>query len=198
VQEAKPWYLSAGVWGAFATLVGSGLSLLKFRLDPALLDDLRDWVLSLVTLVGGAVALYGRIRATRRLIMSAPPSDAATKGQNWRMNAAGPLALLVLPAALLAPASGCASLSSPSAAYVAADRATYDAVAPGYAEYVRHDASLDDEQRARRERTLETWRIRVNAGESPGAVETPAPAGLVEDAMPERDPAPEREVTGEE
>ena len=63
MQEAKPWYLSAGVWGAFATLVGSGLSLLKFRLDPALLDDLRDWVLSLVTLVGGAVALYGRIRA---------------------------------------------------------------------------------------------------------------------------------------
>jgi len=115
MQDAKPWYLSAGVWGAFVTLLGSGLSLLKFRLDPALLDDLRDWVLSLVTLLGSAVALYGRIRATRRLVMSAPPTDPAAKGQNWRMNAAGPLALLILPAALLAHASGCASLASPSA-----------------------------------------------------------------------------------
>jgi len=198
MQDAKPWYLSAGVWGAFVTLLGSGLSLLKFRLDPALLDDLRDWVLSLVTLLGGAVALYGRIRATRRLVVSAPPTDPAAKGQNWRMNAAGPLALLVLPAALLAHASGCASLASPSAAYVAADRATYDAVAPEYAEYVRNDASLDDDQRARRQRTLETWRIRVKSVEGPGAAETQAPVAPLEDGMPERDPAPEREVTGDE
>jgi hypothetical protein len=215
MQDAKPWYLSAGVWGAFVTLLGSALSLLKFRLDPALLDDLRDWVLSLVTLVGGAVALYGRIRATRRLVMAAPPSDGSTKGQNWRMNAAGPLALLLLPA-VLAHASGCASLSGPAAAYVAADRATYDAVAPEYADYVRHDPALDEAARARRGRTLETWRLRVEAGEgsAPSAPPAPsapsaatdvtdAPAPLpasdpARDVMPDRELTPDRDVTGEE
>jgi hypothetical protein len=191
MQDAKPWYLSAGVWGAAVTLLGSALSLLKFRLDPALLDDLRDWVLSLVTLAGGAVALYGRIRATRRLVPAAPPADPSTEKQNWRMNAAGPLALLVLPA-LLAHASGCASLTSPSAAWVAADRATYDAVAPEYAEYVRNDPNLDEDQRQRRERTIESWRVRVKAGENPGATVP------TEDTMPERELTPERDVPGEE
>ena len=220
MQDAKPWYLSAGVWGAAVTLVGSGLSLLKFRLDPALLDDLRDWVLSLVTLVGGGVALYGRIRATRRVVLASPPSDPSTQGQNWRMNAvAGPLALLLLPATLLAPASGCASLESPAAAYVAADRATYEAVAPEYAAYVRNDPALSDEQRQRRGRTVETWRIRINAAEAPRGAGVGAPAedampeigtipepdtisGTDEmpgtDAMPERELTPEREVVGEE
>src|SRR5689334_11582987 len=94
MTDSKPWYLSAGVWGAFVTLLGSGLSLFKVQLDPALLEDVRAWVLSLVTLLGGAVALYGRIRATRRITLAGSPgADASTKAQNWRMNAAGPLAL---------------------------------------------------------------------------------------------------------
>jgi len=200
MQDAKPWYLSAGVWGAAVTLVGSALSLLKFKLDPALLDDLRDWVLSLVTLLGGGVALYGRIRATRRVALAAPPTDPAAKSQNWRMNLAGPAALLLLPAALLSHAAGCASLESPAAAYVAADRATYEAVAPEYAQYVSADPSLDDEQRQRRGRTLETWRQRVEAGEGTRPREgsrAPAPSPAP-DVMPDRELTPERDVPVEE
>ena len=63
----KPWYASAGVWGALVTLAGSVLALLKVELDAALLADVREWVLSLATLVGGAVALWGRIRASRTI-----------------------------------------------------------------------------------------------------------------------------------
>jgi hypothetical protein len=69
---------------------------------------------------------------------------------------------------LLSPAAGCTALQglqSPSGAYVAADRATYDAVAPEYAAYVAHDASLSDEQRARRDRTVQTWRLRLETAE---------------------------------
>ena len=47
----------------------------------------------------------------------------------------------------------------------AADRATYDAVAPEYAAYVANDATLSDEQRARRDRTVQTWRLRLETAE---------------------------------
>jgi 4-amino-4-deoxy-L-arabinose transferase-like glycosyltransferase len=68
----KPWYASSGVWGAIVTLVSSVLALLKFEVDPQLLEDVREWVLALATLVGGAVALWGRVRATRRIGAATP------------------------------------------------------------------------------------------------------------------------------
>ena len=73
--------------------------------------------------------------------------------------------VLLLPAWLSA-SGGCAVLGrSPSQAYVASDRATYEAVAPEYAGYVNDDPGLDDSQRARRVRTLETWRLRIESAE---------------------------------
>src|SRR4051812_37201368 len=68
-DATKPWYASTGVWGALVALVGSSLTLLKVQLDPQLLEDVRQWLLSLVTLVGAGIALWGRIRATRRIAM---------------------------------------------------------------------------------------------------------------------------------
>jgi len=161
MRYAKPWYLSTGVWGAAVSLLGSALALVKVGLDPASLDAVRHWMLSLTALLGAAAALYGRLRATRRIVFSTPRADRAMAKQNWRMNAA-PLALLPV---LLAHASGCGSLSNPSAAYVAADRATFDAVAPEYSAYVHNDPALDDEARSRRDRTVQTWKERVEAGE---------------------------------
>jgi hypothetical protein len=69
--------------------------------------------------------------------------------------------LLLLPTHL----TGCSVLTAPEGTYVAADRATYDAVAPEYCAYVTNDPSLDDEQRARRRRTVDTWRVRLEAAE---------------------------------
>ena len=37
MQPSKPWYASAGVWGAVVTLAGSVLTLLKVELDPKVL-----------------------------------------------------------------------------------------------------------------------------------------------------------------
>jgi hypothetical protein len=143
----KPWYASTTVWGALVTLAGSILSLLKFQLDPQLLADIREWVLALATLIGGGIALWGRIRATRR-ISSTPTTTAIV------------LALLLLSA------PGCATLTAPQGPYVASDRATYDAIAPEYRAYVATDPNLNPEQRARRERTLETWRLRLEDAEA--------------------------------
>jgi hypothetical protein len=63
------------------------------------------------------------------------------------------LALLVL--------SGCV----PPSLYAKADRATYDAVAAEYLDYVAADPDLSAEQKARRVRTLTSWRKRTEAAE---------------------------------
>ena len=174
MRHPKPWYLSTGVWGAAVSVAASAAALLA---PPDVAANPRaDWPLPLAALLGGAASLCGRLRATRHIALAAPRLDPALAAQNWRMNGAALLALALAPL-LLATAAGCgataAALSSPSAARVAADRATFDAVAPEYARYVRTDPDLDDDQRARRERTIETWRLRVEAGERAiGAVGT--------------------------
>src|SRR5687768_2441501 len=58
----KPWHQSLGVWGSLLGMAGSVAALFKAQLDPALLAELRDWVLSLVTLIGAGAALWGRLR----------------------------------------------------------------------------------------------------------------------------------------
>lgn len=166
MTHAKPWYASLTIWGAIVSVVASVLSLFKVRLDPQLQSDLRDWLLAGATLAGGAVALWGRLRASRRILS---PQTRETRPQDWRMNAALPFAPISL-FLLLSQCAGCSMLQVPSASYVAADRATYDAVAPEYADYVDADAALDDEERARRGRTLATWDARIRAAGVPDKV----------------------------
>lgn len=59
----------------------------------------------------------------------------------------------------------CLALSpacTPGAAYVEADRLTYEAVAPDHRRYVDADPNLDAEQKARRHRTLDAWAVRLD------------------------------------
>ena len=50
-------------------------------------------------------------------------------------------------------------------AYVEADRATYDAIAPEYLVYVVSDESLTPGEKERRARTLVSWQARLEEGE---------------------------------
>lgn len=173
----KPWYASAGVWGAVVTLLCSALSLVpRGLLDPSLVDDLHQWLLSLVALAGGGVALWGRVRATRRIapLRRRRPRRVVTReARNHRRFIALLGALSLLPLTNLA----CSALHAPAGAYVAADRATYDAVAPEYSAYVHNDPNLGDDERARRDRTLETWRVRLEAAERNAGVGADAVTG---------------------
>jgi hypothetical protein len=64
--------------------------------------------------------------------------------------------------------SGCSEFSE----YVAADKATFEAISPEYLEYLQKDAALDDEQKERRKNLVETWRMRIEGAEQ--SVEQPA------------------------
>ena len=65
-------------------------------------------------------------------------------------------------AALALLFSSCEGLSVADA-YVAADRATFDAIAPEYRSYVEADASLDEPSKASRLRLLTSWKMRLEA-----------------------------------
>lgn len=56
---------------------------------------------------------------------------------------------------------------TPVQSYVAADRATYEAIAPAHARYVAQDAALSPEQKQDRRDLLDTWRKRLEAAEGP-------------------------------
>lgn len=64
-------------------------------------------------------------------------------------------------------AAGCATGDIIRADYVQSDRATYEAVTPEYLNYVHGDAKLDSEEKTRRERTVTTWRLRLEQAEKP-------------------------------
>lgn len=70
------------------------------------------------------------------------------------------LSLILILALLL---GGCSSVDLKS--YVAADRATYSVIAPDYIKYVSADKKLTQDQKKRRARLLETWRLRIESGE---------------------------------
>lgn len=68
--------------------------------------------------------------------------------------------------------SGCKTTDFIRSDYVQADRATFDAVAPSYLQYVDGDAALSDEQKKRRKQTINTWRLRLEQAETPVKPET--------------------------
>ena len=72
MHDTKPWYTSVTIWGSLVSVLASALSLFKIHIDPQLQADLRDWLLAGATLAGGAAALWGRLRASRRILSPAP------------------------------------------------------------------------------------------------------------------------------
>jgi hypothetical protein len=166
MHDTKPWYTSLTIWGAIVSLIASALALFRVRLDPQLQADLRDWLLAASTLAGGAASLWGRLRASRRILtpQTIETRPGKPRPQDWRMNGLLPFApmLLLLP---LSQCTGCSALTFPPPDYVAADRATYEAVAPEYAGYVQEDPRLDEDERVTRARTLQTWDARLRAAE---------------------------------
>ena len=78
---------------------------------------------------------------------------------------------LLLPFVLIMSTGCCATVDLIRADYTKADRATFDAVAPAYGAYVEADASLDKDDKKRRQRTLATWRLRLEQAEKPVGAE---------------------------
>lgn len=70
-----------------------------------------------------------------------------------------------LPAVFL-PFLLCWSCTGPADAYIQADRATFDVIAPSYLVYVTNDTNLTEEEKERRRRTIASWQARLRAAEA--------------------------------
>jgi hypothetical protein len=71
MNEAKPWYLSMGVWGAVVVIGATAIQMAGYILPTddtnALVAKTLDWITTGIQIVGGWAALYGRVRATKKV-----------------------------------------------------------------------------------------------------------------------------------
>ena len=201
MNGTKPWYQSVGVLGSIGSLISWAAAIAKYELDAQLVQDLNNWILGVFGLITTAMALWGRLRASKRIVAD----DPDVPRQNWRSNAwlLGGLVLLV-PLLGGCAGGGVNPFAAPNPHYVVADRATFEAVSPEYSAYVAADANLDAEQVARRQRTVATWRKRIEEAEkrtpsqAPDPFETPtAPPATapVKQITPRMGASPARQMT---
>jgi hypothetical protein len=117
-------------------------------------------VVSAITILGAAVvAAIGYEDGKQKGGPNIDAENAFIGSKHIPPPSANVLLALILPAFLLL--GGCQIGSS----YVAADRATYEAIAPEYTGYLAADPKLDDSQKDRRRRTVQTWERRIEAAE---------------------------------
>jgi hypothetical protein len=104
MNSTKPWYSSAGIWGALVSMFVGIAGVFHLHPDAQWATDATQWLVTLGSLIGGAMALWGRIRATRQIATPGTPPAA------MKLLAAG-----LLLAALSGCASGTSATTQPSA-----------------------------------------------------------------------------------
>jgi hypothetical protein len=167
----KVWIAMAAVAGVVVTLLGA---------DPAKWTPLISSIVALAGVVIAAIGyedgqLKGSGAANDMAVTNVTDcTDAASIiGPKPNMNAVLALGVLSLLALF---AAGCGA--GPAASYVAADHATFNAVAPEHSAYVAADPNLTDADKQRRLNTLQTWRLRVEQAERDLATTQPGAAPL--------------------
>lgn len=73
MSDTKPWWSSIGLWGSLVAILAQLLRLLKIELDPQAQADLVGMLMTLATVAATGLAIYGRIRATKRLTVKIEP-----------------------------------------------------------------------------------------------------------------------------
>jgi len=70
MNDTTPWYASKGVWGSLVAIVATLLAVAthnKVQILPADQDQLVSLIATAAGAVGGIVALYGRLTATKQI-----------------------------------------------------------------------------------------------------------------------------------
>ncbi|NTF31269.1 hypothetical protein [Rhizobium skierniewicense] len=67
MTEMKAWYQSKTVWGALIAVVAPLLHVVGLNLPAGFENDLAEGLMTVAGGVGGLIALYGRLAATRAI-----------------------------------------------------------------------------------------------------------------------------------
>lgn len=65
MDDNKKWYESKGVWGGIVAVAAAGASAFGYALDASLQASIVDLIVAGAGLVGGALAVWGRISASK-------------------------------------------------------------------------------------------------------------------------------------
>ncbi len=67
MNELKPLVESKTFWGAMMALVSSGVAAGHYTLTPADAASAVDIIVSIISGIGGLVAIYGRVVASKKI-----------------------------------------------------------------------------------------------------------------------------------
>ena len=65
MNESKPWYASTAVWGGVLAALSPLIALAGYQIDAG---QAADILAAVGSLIGGALAVYGRVRATALIV----------------------------------------------------------------------------------------------------------------------------------
>lgn len=70
MNGTKVWWQSKSVWGSAIALLAGVATLAGLKLDAGLQDQLADLITGAAEIVGGALAWYGRVKATTAITLN--------------------------------------------------------------------------------------------------------------------------------
>lgn len=63
----QPWYASKTVWGGIVALLAGVAAAFGYVVDEAVQVDTATAITAFASAIGGLVAVYGRIKATKKI-----------------------------------------------------------------------------------------------------------------------------------
>ena len=67
MDQTEKWYQSRGVWGGLIAVVAGIAALFGLTISAEVQVEVVDLLIALGPVIGGALALYGRLKATKRI-----------------------------------------------------------------------------------------------------------------------------------
>jgi len=102
---AKPWYLSRTIVAILVSALAKGLAIWGYALTPDLRGDLVTLILALVGCAGDALAIFGRVKATKAI--GRQPGDGDPP-----LGIGAAVAVLFVVFALAGPLAACATYTA--------------------------------------------------------------------------------------
>ncbi|ERS12540.1 hypothetical protein Q673_02700 [Marinobacter sp. EN3] len=66
-EQEKPWWASKTVWGGLVAVIASILAAFGYDIGAADQEAIVGSIVSVVGAVGGLIAVYGRVKASRKI-----------------------------------------------------------------------------------------------------------------------------------
>jgi hypothetical protein len=67
VETTKSWYTSKAIWGGILAIVVPIMSTIGYQMTDGDVGELANIITSVATAIGGVIAIWGRISATKAI-----------------------------------------------------------------------------------------------------------------------------------